>query len=79
MLPLAIEASWKMQKWDSLELFIQRLETSSSSTLKHIVHDGSPPEQPFQVSVGKLLLHLKTMDTKRFESDLREARLQVMF
>ena len=80
------KASWKLQSWDTLDGFIDRLERGEK---KREERDGldrcRPKTQPlaespyssedaFQISVGKLMQSMRKMNRKQFEKVLTDSR-----
>eukprot|EP00605_Chrysophyceae_sp_TOSAG23-4_P002524 GSChrysophyteH1.ASY1.ANO1.2789.1 assembled CDS len=65
LLPLGVEATWRLQQWDNLEAFLQA----------GVVSDL---DDSFPVSVGRILLDLHKCDRPSFEEHLMETRRQAM-
>ena len=75
LIPLGIEASWKLMKWDDLDGFLKRIDppTSSSTSTTSSIPSGSPqvklltvlPGDEFQVSERQWIVEeVKDIDRK---------------
>eukprot|EP01041_Mallomonas_annulata_P005258 gene5258-10521_t len=84
ILPIAIEASYKLQNWFMLDDFVNRLDTLQLQ--QHNQHQLQPTnsnhmievEDFFQVYIGKLLLFTRKRDKTQFNLIITEAKSQVM-
>lgn len=89
LLPLGVEAAWKLQQWDDLSTFLTRSDEvlsvdekastmttrSSCSAALLRLHDR---EDKFQISLGKLLSALQSKKIDSFQDILSQTRLQTM-
>ena len=69
LLPLGIEASWRLAQWPTLSSLVAK-----AGAVAALVR----PEDEFQVSVGSMLLAMRSHDHAGFAAGLRRARLRSM-
>ena len=91
LLPLGVEATWRLQQWDNLETFLNRAQSLENSTGTTDVSSGgdkalsvmqstrnSLTKDSFPVSIGRLLLSLHKKNKTSFDEQLLETRRRAM-
>lgn len=75
ILPLGIEAAWKLSKWDDLDTFIHTLSMTSTKPSHSLILSS---EEDFQIKIGKALLEIHKKDEVAFNKVIVDLRRQTM-
>jgi hypothetical protein len=78
LLPFALEAAWRLQKWTSLDTFLKCLDGDLDSSGGRSSVSSSDHSAAFQVSLSRLFLSLQRGDQSDFAQQLQMARLRSM-
>ena len=89
LLPLGVEASWRLMQWDNLETWLKKADHAAGNEDDEMVSGeegggtfadplASLAEDSFSLSVGRLMLELRRHDRSEFQNELLKARRSTM-